>query len=133
MHVATWSLHTAPTLLLPSVRPVSKRLTPRLIEHLSVLPDPRIEHTKRHKLLDIVTLAVCAVLGGADHGTEIAEFGEAKRAWFARFLELPHGIPSARHLRARVRPPRSGGVRGGLQGLARRDQRNGQRRGGDRR
>jgi predicted transposase YbfD/YdcC len=62
--------------------------------HFSILRDPRIERSKRHQLLDIVTIAVCAVICGADNWVEIEQFGNAKRAWFETFLALPHGIPS---------------------------------------
>jgi predicted transposase YbfD/YdcC len=58
------------------------------------LPDPRIDRTKRHPLLSIVTIALCAVICGAESWNDIAEFGEARAEWFARFLDLPHGIPS---------------------------------------
>jgi predicted transposase YbfD/YdcC len=44
--------------------------------------------------VSIITIAVCAVIAGADTWDEIAEFGEAKADWFATFLDLPHGIPS---------------------------------------
>ncbi len=67
---------------------------PSLLAHLAILPDPRLDRTKRHKLLDILTIAICAVLGGAEGWNEIAAFGEAKQEWFKRFLELPNGIPS---------------------------------------
>jgi predicted transposase YbfD/YdcC len=63
-------------------------------EHFAVLPDPRVERTRLHKLGDILTLALCAVIGGADNWVAIAEFGRAKESWFRTFLELPHGIPS---------------------------------------
>jgi predicted transposase YbfD/YdcC len=69
-------------------------LATRLWEHFCILPDPRIERQRKHKLEDILTLAICAVIGGADTWTDIADFGEAKEAWFKTFLELPHGIPS---------------------------------------
>lgn len=65
-----------------------------LLEHLEGVTDPRVARTRRHKLLDILALSICAMLGGAEHWSEIAEFGHAKREWFARFLELPGGIPS---------------------------------------
>ena len=39
-------------------------------------------------------MALCAVIGGADHWTEVVEFAQARQAWFATFLELPNGIPS---------------------------------------
>jgi predicted transposase YbfD/YdcC len=59
----------------------------------SDLTEPR-ESNKRHKLLDVITIALCAVICGADTWEEMEEFGEAKRAWFELFLELPHGIPT---------------------------------------
>src|SRR5512138_3006349 len=61
---------------------------------LATVPDPRIDRTKRHLLLDILVIAVCAVLAGAEDWVSIAEFGRIRRAWFQRFLTLPHGIPS---------------------------------------
>lgn len=60
----------------------------------SELPDPRRAQGRRHKLLDILAVALCAVLCGADDFPEIEEFGETRAAWLRRFLELPHGIPS---------------------------------------
>jgi predicted transposase YbfD/YdcC len=66
-----------------------------LIESLSHITDPRRDHaTKRHKLIDILVIAVCATICGADGWEEIAAFGEAKHEWFKQFLELPNGIPS---------------------------------------
>jgi len=62
--------------------------------HFADLQDPRVERTKRHKLLDIVVLAICGVICGADDWVSIEEFGEAKLEWFQGFLELPNGIPS---------------------------------------
>lgn len=58
------------------------------------LTDPRIERNKKHNLLDILVIAICAVVSGADNFVEIEEFGEAKFAWFQTFLVLPNGIPS---------------------------------------
>lgn len=60
----------------------------------AALPDPRVERTKDHLLLDLLTIALCAVVCGADSFVEIEHFGNAKREWFATFLALPHGIPS---------------------------------------
>jgi predicted transposase YbfD/YdcC len=65
-----------------------------LAEHFSALEDPRVERTKLHPLLSIVTIAICAVIAGAESWDDIEEFGEVKAAWFATFLDLPHGIPS---------------------------------------
>lgn len=58
------------------------------------LPDPRIDRTKRHLLGDILVIAVCATVAGADSFPEIETFGKAKESWLRRFLELPNGIPS---------------------------------------
>jgi predicted transposase YbfD/YdcC len=58
------------------------------------MKDPRIERNKLHKLIDILTIAVCALVSGADNFTEIEEFGNSKIEWLRGFLELPNGIPS---------------------------------------
>jgi predicted transposase YbfD/YdcC len=58
------------------------------------LTDPRVDRSKRHALLNIIILAVCGTLGGADGWADIERFGRAKLDFFRRFLDLPHGIPS---------------------------------------
>jgi predicted transposase YbfD/YdcC len=58
------------------------------------LLDPRVERNKLHKLVDIVTMALCAILCGADTWEDIVEFARCRQAWFEQWLELPHGIPS---------------------------------------
>ena len=58
------------------------------------LLDPRVNRTKRHQLLDIVLMAICAVVCGAEGWVEVAAFGKTKKEWLQRFLELPNGIPS---------------------------------------
>lgn len=65
-----------------------------LWDYFAELPDPRRAQGRRHKLIDILAIALCAVLCGADDFTEIEEFGETRQAWLRQFLELPHGIPS---------------------------------------
>jgi predicted transposase YbfD/YdcC len=62
--------------------------------HFGTLKDPRIDRTKRHLLLDIMVLALCAIMCGADTWVDVEAFGIAKLKWFRRFLPLPHGIPS---------------------------------------
>jgi predicted transposase YbfD/YdcC len=63
-------------------------------EHFATLEDPRIDRTKQHALVDILVIAICGVVCGADTWVDIAEFGRAKQAWLKTFLELPNGIPS---------------------------------------
>jgi predicted transposase YbfD/YdcC len=58
------------------------------------LPDPRVDRTKKHSLTDILVIALCAVVCGADSWEEVEAFGEAKRGWLKGFLALPNGIPS---------------------------------------
>jgi len=65
-----------------------------IVEYFAALDDPRIDRTKRHKLLDIVTIAICGTICGADNWVDIELFGNCKEAWFKSFLELPGGIPS---------------------------------------
>ena len=65
-----------------------------LEQHFAGLTDPRVERTREHKLLDIVLIAVCAAICGADGWVEVEEFGQAKQTWFQTFLDLPNGIPS---------------------------------------
>ncbi len=60
----------------------------------AALQDPRVERTKLHQLLDIVTIAICAVICGADDWSGIELFGQSKQEFFEQFLPLPNGIPS---------------------------------------
>jgi len=62
--------------------------------HFADLEDPRIERTKKHLLSDIISLAICAVIAGADGWEEIEDFGHDKFEWLKKFLRLPNGIPS---------------------------------------
>ncbi|MDE0311861.1 MAG: ISAs1 family transposase [Caldilineaceae bacterium] len=65
-----------------------------LVEHFEDLEDPRVERTRFHQLSDIIVIAICAVICGADNWVEIEEFGHAKRDWLEAMLGLPNGIPS---------------------------------------
>jgi predicted transposase YbfD/YdcC len=65
-----------------------------LMDHFALLTDPRSDHTKRHYLLDLLTIALCAIISGADEWVAMAEYGNAKREWLDTFLDLPNGIPS---------------------------------------
>ena len=63
-------------------------------DHFTNLPDPRVERTKQHLLIDIITIAICAVICGADSWVSMETYGQAKQQWLQQFLELPNGIPS---------------------------------------
>lgn len=62
--------------------------------YFAELPDPRVNRTKKHRLDDILGIALCAVICGADSFEEIQRFGDAREDWLKGFLALPHGIPS---------------------------------------
>ena len=62
--------------------------------HFAGLTDPRVERTRVHRLGELVTIALCAVLCGADDWVAVETFGRAKEAWLRTFLTLPGGIPS---------------------------------------
>lgn len=65
-----------------------------LLEHIAIITDPRIERSKLHSIQDVIVIAVCGMICGADDWVSIEEFGQAKEPWLRTFLELPHGIPS---------------------------------------
>src|SRR4051812_30249793 len=65
-----------------------------LIKELAAIEDPRRGWKVEHRLLDILVIAVCAVLGEAESFEDIALYGRCKREWLEGFLAVPNGIPS---------------------------------------
>jgi len=63
-------------------------------EQFSKVTDPRKDRTKDHKLIDIIAIAICAVICGAEGWVDIELYGKSKLHWLSTFLELPNGIPS---------------------------------------
>ncbi len=72
------------------------KLKPKITiaDHFSDLEYPRIERTKHHQLIDIITISIGAVICGADTWVDIESYGRAKYEWLKKFLELPKGIPT---------------------------------------
>ena len=68
-------------------------LVPTLLAPFATLVDPRIDRTKRYNLLDLIFIALCAVVSGANDCVAMEKFGKSKRAWLEKYLALPHGIP----------------------------------------
>jgi predicted transposase YbfD/YdcC len=64
-----------------------------IVRFFREMPDPRANNVI-HKLHDILVIAICGVICGADGWAEVEVFGNAKLAWFKTFLDLPNGIPS---------------------------------------
>ena len=73
---------------------MSKKPLEAIEEHFSKVTDPRKDRTRDHKLIDIIAIAICAVICGAEGWVDIELFGKSKLHWPATFLELPNGIPS---------------------------------------
>ncbi len=65
-----------------------------VIQHFSILPDPRHDINKRHLLIDIIVITLAASISGAEGWNDIETFGRLREDWLRKFLELPYGIPS---------------------------------------
>lgn len=73
---------------------MSETPVPSIEEHFGELDDGRKAKGKRHELMDIIVIAICGVICGAEGWTDIELFGRAKESWLSQFLALPHGIAS---------------------------------------
>ncbi len=73
---------------------MTKKPLEAIAEHFSKVSDPRVDRTKEHKLIDLISIAICAVICGAEGWTDIEHFGNSKIVWLSTFLELSNGIPS---------------------------------------
>ncbi len=71
-----------------------------LVAVFAQLEDPRVSDGQRHRLCDILVIALCTVLCGREEFTAMERIGKAKAAWLRTFLELPFGIPSHDTFRA---------------------------------
>lgn len=72
----------------------SKDITTKFQEYFTQIKDPRVERTRYHLLTDIITIAILAVIAGAEGWEDIEEYGISKQEWLKLFLQLPFGIPS---------------------------------------
>ena len=97
------SLGFAPTSLPKKTRKTKKKnlsfnnirfLKNSFLNHFKNLSDPRTGKRKDHLLIDIVAIAILAVISGADDWNAIETYGQAKEEWLRTFLKLPNGIPS---------------------------------------
>lgn len=68
-------------------------MTPTFLKHFDPITDPRIERCKKHDLLDILLLAICAVISGAEGWEDIEDFGHLKLNWLRRYRPFKAGIP----------------------------------------
>src|SRR5437660_7936681 len=63
-------------------------------KHFAKLRDPRVRGRTQHRLIDIIVMAICAVIGNCDDWPDIALFAQKRQSWFKRFLALPNGVPA---------------------------------------
>src|SRR5262245_41923394 len=73
---------------------MSLAIPERALACLEDVADPRVNRRKRHKLSDILVIALCSFIAGCEGWVDVELFGLAKEKWFEKFLELPNGIPS---------------------------------------
>ena len=65
-----------------------------LVEHFSVIRDPRLDRHKKYELVEIIVITICGVISGCNSFVDIANYGRSKEAWLKKFLKLKHGTPS---------------------------------------
>ena len=74
--------------------PQLQQISDQFFSHFRDLKDPRVERTRDHKLIDIMAIAILAVISGASGWQGMEDYGHSKQQWLEQFLELPKGIPS---------------------------------------
>ena len=74
---------------MPTLNPLQQFAT-----HFENLTDPRVERTRRHVLQDMIVVSLCGMIANANTWVDIERYGNTKRDFLRRFLELPNGIPS---------------------------------------
>src|SRR4051812_47893831 len=77
--------------ILPMAKPVDIGSIGSYFESLS---DPRHLRNRKHLLVDVVVIAVCAIICGCDGPTAIHRWAKHRESWLAQHLALPNGIPS---------------------------------------
>ncbi len=73
---------------------MENQATGSLVKHFKGLTDPRTGNAKAHIFLEILIIAILAVICGADGWSDVELFGKNKKTWLKTFLQLPKGIPS---------------------------------------
>jgi len=73
---------------------MSDKITATIQTHFSRVEDPRCNYLNDHPLINILTIALCAIIAGAESWVDVANFGKQKQNWLSQFLDLTNGIPS---------------------------------------
>lgn len=66
-----------------------------IFKFFRLLPEPRVERTRRHELMNVLVIALLSTICGGDGWKDMAAFGRAKEGWLGTFLDLPQGTPCA--------------------------------------
>jgi hypothetical protein len=66
----------------------------KLIKQFEAIANPRDPCKIERRLIDILVIAVCAIIGEAESFEDMADYGRCKQGWLKQFLALPNGIPS---------------------------------------
>lgn len=83
-----------PLVLPPKQAQEARILRKSVLQHFQDLPDPRLDRTKHHPLMSVITIALLGILSGADGFVGIEAYGKGKQSWLETFIDLPNGIPS---------------------------------------
>ena len=73
---------------------MSQTKSPSFVEQFAQIKEPRVKGRCEHKLIDILFIALCAAVGGADDFNAIAIWARSRRSWLEQYVELPNGIPT---------------------------------------
>ena len=73
---------------------ISNKIISSIEQHFSQVEDPRTAHLNDHPLINILTIALCAIIAGAENWTDIENFGQQKASWLGQFLDLSNSVPS---------------------------------------
>ena len=82
------------TSALSEIKGKEKQILLSFERNFGQIKEPRVERTKKHKLIDIIAIAILAVISGAEGWVAIETYGKAKEDWLKTFLSLENGIPS---------------------------------------
>ena len=76
------------------MRTIGSREVKGILHHFAQLPDPRSHVNRRHLLVEVIVIAICGVVAGADGPSAIAKWAKMQAVWLRQYLQLPNGVPS---------------------------------------
>jgi predicted transposase YbfD/YdcC len=73
---------------------MENKISETIEKHFGTIPEPRLERTRLYELPEILFIAICGIICGAESWEDIADFGRDQEAWLRTVLPLPNGIPA---------------------------------------